>query len=353
MADAVAASGTAAKSGARTIRPEFTASGAEYFRIWIVNLLFTLITFGIYSAWAKVRKKRYFYGSTKFDGSTFDYFGSPRAILNGRIVAFVIFAVYAIAGDLLPQSQFAFWAVGGLALPWLVVRTLAFNARNSAWRGLRFDFTGTTRQAVTVYIGYSLIVLLTLGLAYPWLVARQKAFVLSHHALGKSGFGCELRARALYCVYIRAGLLLMVLAVPSVALTGFAMVKLQLPEQLAWLRVILPLVPFYAAYAVVYAYSQARTHNLLWNGAYGPGLRFSSTLSAVRLAGIYFGNVIAAACSVGLLIPWAVVRTMRYRLEQFAVVLDGEPVHEASPALARVGATGQELGDFFNLDLGL
>jgi hypothetical protein len=44
---------------------------------------------------------------------------------------------------------------------------------------------------------------------------------------------------------------------------------------------------------------------------------------------------------------------MRYKLEQFAVIVDGDPVHEASPALARVGATGQELGDFFNLDLGL
>ena len=66
-------------AGQRTVRPEFTASGAEYFRIWVVNLLFTLLTAGIYSAWAKVRKKRYFYGSTKFDGATFDYFASPRA----------------------------------------------------------------------------------------------------------------------------------------------------------------------------------------------------------------------------------------------------------------------------------
>jgi uncharacterized membrane protein YjgN (DUF898 family) len=353
MAEPVAASGAAAKSGERTVRPEFTASASEYFRIWIVNLLFTLLTFGIYSAWAKVRKKRYFYGSTKFDGSSFDYFASPRAILYGRIIAFVVFVAYALLGDLMPQSRFAFFGVAGLALPWLVVRALGFNARNSAWRGLRFDFTATTRQAARVYIGMGLVVLLTAGLAYPWAVARQKAFVLSHHALGKSGFGCEVRARAFYGIYIRASLLLMLLAVPTVAATSFAVVKLTLPEKLEWLRFMLPLVPMYAAYAVVYAYSQARTQNLMWNGTYGPGMRFSSTLSAVRLARIYFGNIFAAGCSVGLLIPWAVVRTMRYRLEQFAVVVEGDPVHEASPALARVGATGQELGDFFNLDLGL
>jgi hypothetical protein len=43
---------------------EFTGSGSEYFRIWIVNLLLTLVTFGIYYPWAKVRRLRYFYGNT-------------------------------------------------------------------------------------------------------------------------------------------------------------------------------------------------------------------------------------------------------------------------------------------------
>lgn len=41
----------------------FTGNGREYFRIWIVNTLLTILTLGIYSAWAKVRKKRYIYGN--------------------------------------------------------------------------------------------------------------------------------------------------------------------------------------------------------------------------------------------------------------------------------------------------
>ena len=39
--------------------PTFTGRGSEYFRIWVVNVLLTLVTFGVYSAWAKVRKARY------------------------------------------------------------------------------------------------------------------------------------------------------------------------------------------------------------------------------------------------------------------------------------------------------
>jgi len=38
----------------------FTGRGTEYFGIWIVNLLLTIITLGIYSAGAKVRRLQYF-----------------------------------------------------------------------------------------------------------------------------------------------------------------------------------------------------------------------------------------------------------------------------------------------------
>lgn len=344
---------TASAQGERVLRPEFTGTAAEYFRIWIVNLFFTLVTLGVYSAWAKVRKKRYFYGSTRFDGDTFDYFANPKAILKGRIVAVAVFLSYAVLGELYPLSKVAFWAAAVLLLPMLVVRALAFNARNSAFRGLRFDFLASAGEAARVYIGRGLLVLATFGIAYPWFMARQKSFVLSNHALGTTRFGCEVTGRAFFGIYFRAGLVLLAVSVPGALLTGFVAPALDLPQAIAWIGIVIAALPLYAGYALAHAYAQARTTNLLWSSAYGPEMRFSSTLSVKELAKLYVGNVVAAACSAGLLIPWAVVRTLRYRLENFAVRVHGEPVHEASPALARVGATGQELGDIFNLDLGL
>lgn len=342
-----------AKGGERVVRPEFTGSAREYFRIWIVNLFFTLITLGVYSAWAKVRKKRYFYGCTRLDGDSFDYFASPKTILKGRIVAFVLFVTYAFSVELYPVSAYGFWALFLIALPWLVVRALAFNARNSAWRGLRFDFSATPAETAKVYIGMPLLVGLTAGIAYPWFMARQKAFVVSRHALGTARFACEVPVRSFFVTYLLAALMMIVLFAPIVLLMGFAMARLELPEGLAWAALFGPLALMYAVYAVVYAFVQARTTNLLWNGAYGPGMRFSSSLAAWKLARLYVGNVVAAAATAGLLIPWAVVRTLRYRLENFAMRVEGDPVHEANPALDRVGATGQEFGDIFNLDFGL
>lgn len=342
----------------RRVLPEFTGTAAEYFRIWIVNLFFTLATFGIYSAWAKVRKRRYFYGSTRFDGDTFDYFASPKAVLRGRIVAFALFVAYVFAGEIWPSSHFVFWGIGLLALPWLLVKALSFNARNSGYRGIRFDFQATPKEAARFYVGRLLVVVFTAGLALPWFVARHKAFVASRHAFGTSPFQCELPAKAFYGIYLRATLIALAFLVPGVALSGYLTYMqfrngLQLPTSLGWVAWLLPIVPVYVGYGIAYAYAQSRTTNLFWNSIRSDGIRFASTLSARKLIKLYFQNVLAVACSAGLLIPWAVIRTLRYRLTSFSMIVAGRRIYHSNPALAPVGASSQELGDFFNIDLGV
>lgn len=342
-------------SAFREVRPRFTGSAGEYFRIWIVNLFFSVMTLGVFSAWAKVRKKRYFYGSTRFDGDTFDYFANPKAILAGRVLAVVVFALYALAGDLYALAGPVFWAVAFLVFPWVIVRALAFNARNSAYRGLRFDFVATTRQAAGVYIGRMLAVLLTLGIAFPWFMAKQKAFVVSHYAFGTTRFHCELPVKSFFGIYLRGGLIIVAFSVPA-GLATFALSRWVRGFDADWLGTaawILPLLVVYAGYVVSYGYIQAQTANLLWNNTTGAGMRFRSSLSASRLIRLYLGNIVAAALSAGLLIPWTVVRTLRYRLDNFAGLVDDDVVHEASASLPPVGAASQELGDIFNVDLGL
>ena len=82
------------QSQSRRILPfEFRGNGGEYFKIWIVNVLLTLITLGIYSAWATVRNNRYFYSNTFVDDVSFDYLAKPLQILKGRIIAVVLFAL--------------------------------------------------------------------------------------------------------------------------------------------------------------------------------------------------------------------------------------------------------------------
>jgi uncharacterized membrane protein YjgN (DUF898 family) len=337
----------------RIVRPQFTGSAGEYFRIWIVNLLFTVLTLGIYSAWAKVRKRRYLYGSTRLDEATFDYFASPKAVLKGRILAAAVVAVYALATELYPISRYGFWAAGLILLPWLAVRAYEFNARNSGWRGLRFDFVAGTAKAARTYAAMVALVIVTLGLAYPWFMARMRAFVVSNHAFGTARLDCKLRGRDFFGIYFLAGLIIVVIALPLAIGASFLIARWDFPQQISGAIFLLPAVPVYAAYIVGYGYTESRVTNLLWNNTQGPGMRFSSTLSAVRMIRLYLGNVLAGLFTAGLLIPWAVIRTRRYRLECFSMIVQGEPVYDANARLPRVGAMGQELGDFFNLDLGI
>src|SRR4051794_13663546 len=70
---------------------EFTGRASAYFRIWIVSLALSVVTLGVYSAWGKVRKKRYLYDHMRADGSGFEFRGSPLAILRGRAIALLLF----------------------------------------------------------------------------------------------------------------------------------------------------------------------------------------------------------------------------------------------------------------------
>jgi uncharacterized membrane protein YjgN (DUF898 family) len=78
---------------ARPLEWRFTGRATEYFRIWIIGVVLSLLTFGIYSAWAKVRSHQYFYRHTWLDGSSFEYIASPRELLRGRLLLALLLGV--------------------------------------------------------------------------------------------------------------------------------------------------------------------------------------------------------------------------------------------------------------------
>src|SRR5256885_4835209 len=125
-------------SAASDIVPlRFTGRAGEYFRIWIVNICLSIVTLGIYSAWAKVRRKRYFYGNTLLGDSAFEYLADPKAILKGRVIVLAAWGILALL------QKFGISSVGFIYLiflPDLVIRASRFNAFNSAHRNVRFHF---------------------------------------------------------------------------------------------------------------------------------------------------------------------------------------------------------------------
>ncbi len=152
----------------RELPLEFRATGAEYFRIWIVNLLLTIITIGIYSAWAKVRRLRYFYGSTSLDGTSFEYHGKPIPILKGRLIAVGAYLVFFARRPLVAgPRRFVLLPLVIFGVPWIIMKARLFQMRMSSWRGLRFNFHGDYMGALGAYIGWSLLAAITIMILWP------------------------------------------------------------------------------------------------------------------------------------------------------------------------------------------
>ena len=168
-----------------TYRFDFTGRSGEYFRIWVVSLFLSVVTLGIYSAWGKVRKKRYLYSHTELDGTGFEFRATPLAILKGRVIALVLLGGFALSGHVLPLMQLVFIIILLVLTPWIVVAASRFNARNSAWRNITFGFDGGIPEAAKVFLALGALAVVTLGLAYPYARMRRARFIIGHHRFGE------------------------------------------------------------------------------------------------------------------------------------------------------------------------
>lgn len=145
----------------------FRGDASEYFGIWFVNYTLTMLTLGIYSAWAKVRNLQYFYGKTELAGGAFQFTASPWKILRSRLFAFALLVVYSIVEQL--ESEAAVYAYTGFILafillaPILTVFVLTFRLSHSSWRGIAFHFNKNYREAYHVYLLPNVLLILAFG----------------------------------------------------------------------------------------------------------------------------------------------------------------------------------------------
>ena len=185
-------------------RFEFTGKGWEYFRIWIVNLLLTILTLGIYSAWAKVRRLQYFYRNTRLADASFDYHGTPKAILKGRIIALGLLIAYNGAFQFNPLLGVVVALLLGMFMPWLLMRSLRFKLYNSSYRGLRFGFAGEKRGAYSAFLGYPALAGMTAYLLAPLAHQRIKKYQFDNSRFGSTTFRLGATVKGFYLLYLSA-----------------------------------------------------------------------------------------------------------------------------------------------------
>ena len=311
---------------------QFTGSAGEYFKIWIVNICLSVLTLGIYSAWAKVRRKRYFYGSTLLEGSAFEYIGNPVAILKGRIIVLVALVVSQVLQGINVYAALASIVIVASLLPWVIQRALQFNARNSTHRNVRFGFHGTKMDIFRVLLVGGLLAPVTLGMAYPFYLAMKRRLFVDNSSYGDKRFAFSATAGDYYIAAMKFSLAFVGFLVGSIVTFGIG---------------LLPL------YMLLRSYSEVLFARLAWRNTVLGDIRFDCGWTAGGLFGLYFVNALAVVVSFGLLAPWAAIRAARYKLERITLHSESGLGGFLAAAQDSVGAVGDEAGEMLGFDFGL
>lgn len=371
---------------------EFTGSGSEYFRIWIVNLLLMFVTFGIYYPWAKVRRLRYFHANTLVGGEPLGFHADPIKMLKGYFLVGILFAVYSAAGNFSALAGFLAFVVVAAIGPALLKSSMQFRLANTSWRGLRFRFKGSVggayRAVVPLFVPSVVILAAVMGVGdldkppvwyfatlgivalvtlavFPWLLWNLKQYQHNHYALASLQTTFKATLGSFYKLFFKAfGVTLL----PVALVVAFAFVAVFLGEAnlsggvspkgivnpaVLIVLVMASVVAVAATLVIAKPYFTSRLQNLVWTRTGNASLRFVSDLRFKGLLWLTIKNWLLVVLTVGFYWPFAAVAVARMRLEAVSVKTRNEPDSLISQMRSNEGeAAGDAAGDLFGLDIG-
>ena len=349
-------------AGAPLARGEFRGRAGEYFGIWIANILLTVVTLGIYSAWAKVRRNRYFYGNSFIDGHSFDYHARGMQILIGRLIVFAFLIIMQVLSLLHPLAGLGLPLVVLLALPWLLSRGLRFSARVTSYRNIRFDFKGTPWGAFVSVILGGLVAFFSLGLLAPLASRWLYRYVFNNLRYGDRAFSTDPRIGKLYRAWLPAVLVTLIglalaVGVGMLLYAAGGAVEAVANEDEAPVQVIAAiygtLIPFLLVYAIASVLYRVGVRNVVLNATLLDGRhRLFSDMGRLRYLWIVASNLVLTVVTFGLLRPWAAVREQSYQMAHTGVAIDGD-IGEIVAAIEETGsAATAEYLDIEGFDFG-
>jgi len=353
---------------------EFSGQTGEYFGIWIVNVLLSIITLGIYGAWAKVRDKKYMYGNTFIDGHSFDYHATGKQIFIGRLIVAVILLGLGLLNYINPLL-YLLGLLGLLVLlPFIVIRALRFNARVSSYRNVRFDFVGKIGEAFKTYFLIPIGNIFTLYLCSPFVTRASHKFTTNNARYGDRPMRFSADIGNYYTPFMMAIALSIAGFVLMSIMAGGAMMGMSGalseimnaaengtdpdPAQLGGLMAVL--MGFYLALFLVVVpaslFYRAWVRNVHLNNTVIDDVHhFQSSVHPGRFIWIIVSNTILSLLTLGLMIPWGRIRLAKYMASVTAIQTEGSLEGYASDVQETAGVLSAEYMDLegFDIDIGI
>lgn len=270
---------------------EFRGTGGTYFGIWIVNALLTAITLGIYYAWAKTKERHFLYSNTYLADSTFTYHGTGKELFIGYVKAFFVFAVpyLFLTGASLMQEQtltiiisILFVAFIIFIIPLAVHGTLRFRTARTSWRGIFMGYSGDRNEFVKLFFKNILFTILTLGFYGSWANVNIRKYIIEHLNFGNIKAKFNGNGGDLFGIHIL-----------GIFLTIFT----------------LGIYSFWYTKNVINFYI---TNTELEQD--GNKIELTSSISGGGVFGLTVVNFLLIIFTIGLAIPWVVIRTITFYL---------------------------------------
>lgn len=349
-------------------RPFFSGTGGSLFGMFTMNTLLTLLTFGVYSFWGRVKIRRYLHSQTRFAGARLAFHGTGGELFKGWMKAMAIFGIpytalnYAGALQSNATLQWGVNLVAGLLflcfLPIAIVGSHRYRMSRTSWRGIYFSFRHSAKDFVTLYLKGTLFSILTLGIYYPIFDNAKRAFLSSGTHFGSRAFGFTGEGKELGNIYFKAFRVLILGLVTAEAVllaTSFLSGKVDPTHVIdvvfwATVGIVSMVVPFVLG---VWFWFQAARQRYMWSHTTFGTARFQATMTGRDLCELKLTNLFLLVFTLGLAWPWVQTRNLQFLY--FHVGLQGsldlkQVVQDANTA----SPMGEELAGFFDtgFDLG-
>ncbi len=345
----------------KTARHSFSFNGSalEYFSIWIVNVALTVITLGLYSPWAKVRRERYLTSHTELAGVQFEYTADPWKIFKGRMVLIGAFIVIAVARAIPGLWVLVVFPLLALGWPWVLASALRFRARYTSYRNLSFHFTGTAGGAFTSCMLPKAAAVLTLWLLAPWAQLSSKRYAVNNLQYGVTPFQSHVTFGQVYRVYGGAAIVffvgvvlttygVVVAGISSAALESGDLSLLSLPRLVISISLVASGI---GAIVCAPGYIRLGVAHRVWDGTSIGAFSVSWKPSMKRYLVIAITNTLLRSVTLGLATPWCVVRVRRFLLEDLAVIGSQSLDDFVGERRAEIRSLGEQAADSYDLDI--
>lgn len=379
---------------------EFTGTGGEYFRVWIVNVLLSIVTLGLYTPFARRRTAQYFYSNTWVAGSPLEFTAQQRKMVFGFLVLVALYMAFQLAADTGQDTVVSLFLIAGAALaPWLWGSAMRFRLAATRWRGVRLQFTaswGDVYRAswpvfalagvwIAIVAGLSVLapagetggmptlsatvvaaVLLALVLTVLCIVRLEynyKSLLVRRARVGNQAG----RWKPVYADFLKiwlatvavflACMLLLGGSITVVAGGSFALLGgLKNKGMLAFLIIALltlgTIFMVFLASAPARAYREARLFHLVWNNVgVSQVARFKCNLRTGSYIALRLKNMLLQLLTLGLYRPFALVSEYRMKAESVTLHIRGGVDQLAGELVAQQGGIGDAMADAVGLDL--